>query len=115
MCILGAARKYRVWPCHGAKEKVGDRWKLLFADLRNGHQYTEHFAGMSDSRVVSQFASMLRTKRKHRADALKRPDAARPPQLTGDEALYVRAYFYGSLGGCGGTTATCIRRNSLPR
>ena len=83
-----------MWPCHGTKEKVGDRWKLLFADLRNGHPFTENFAGMSDSRVVSQFASMLRTKRKHRADALKTPGVVRQPLLTGDEILYVRAYYF---------------------
>lgn len=91
MFFGGAARKYKVWPCHGAKDNVAHRWKQLFATLRSKHPYVDTFASMSDSRLVSQFASMLSVEQRSRnaPDALKQPGVAEPPKLTREEAAYV--------------------------
>lgn len=89
-----------MWPVRGAKNKVTDRWQKLFLDASK-EPYATTFKGKGSSRLMSQFASMLKSKRASNAAAAKESGVVEL-QLTGDEAILVRknlsylAFYWGT-------------------
>lgn len=95
-------------------EEQGDRqWQNLFLDASK-EPYATIFKGKGSSRLMSQFASMLKSKRASNAAAAKESGVVEP-QLTGDEAILVRFCFNHILHFIGVRHTTIAAPQGLPK